>query len=173
MQYSQKKPYKNFYNKSKTYDHEQLDQESSEGHTFQNNYYKQNNFYKYSKTKKYYNEYNNYQTSPQTDRPNTQGDVIYHQTQAGLGQFDKWQHVIIFKGIIEFNRTNIPTDRKEILKLNEIRELAEMITNSKIKMIKDQIDSYIVQEKNMYRERILNLRPILVRILIKKQRIWE
>jgi len=100
MQYSQKKPYKNFYNKSKTYDPEYYENGSSEGPSSQNNYYKQNNPYKYSKTKKYYNESRNYQSSLQTDRPMIQGEGAFTNTQGNTSQYNynQWQHVIkIFK----------------------------------------------------------------------------
>jgi len=78
--------------------------------------------------------------------------------------------------LIKFSRTKTQPKPKIISIQKEI-EAAETITNIKIKIIKDQIGNYIVQEINMFKERIVNLRcwlQILVRVTpTKKLRIRE
>ena len=99
MQHSQKKPFKNFYSKSKGYGSENYEYTSSESSYYQNNnYYKSNSNYRYPKSKRHYTEYSTYH--PTTEQyvpidktaPQTEDKSI--KTPRGQAQQDRWQHVL-------------------------------------------------------------------------------
>lgn len=97
MQNAQKKPYKKYYAKSKTYTSDNYEYDSF-GHTsYQSNFHKPHPSYKFSKTKKYYNEYNPYQPTTTNYVPSTKQDPQkkeqYISQDKEIEQQEKWLHV--------------------------------------------------------------------------------
>lgn len=98
MQHSQKKPFKNFYSKSKGYGSENYDYTSSETSSsyYSSNYYKSNSNYRYPKSKRHYTEYSTYHPTTEQyvpiDKTNTQTEEKYVKTPRGQAHQDKWQH---------------------------------------------------------------------------------
>jgi len=90
---SQKKPFKNFYSKSKGYGSENYDYPTSESSYYQNTYYKSNSNYRYPKSKRHYNEYSTEQQYVPIDKNSQhQTEEKYVKTPRNHAHQDKWQH---------------------------------------------------------------------------------
>ncbi len=101
QQHSQKKPFKNFYSKSKGYGSENYDFSTSETTSssyYNSNYYGKpnpNSNYRYPKSKRHYNtEYTTTEQYVPIDKSNVQTEEKQFKTpRGGQSHQDKWQHV--------------------------------------------------------------------------------
>jgi len=175
QQHSQKKPFKNFYSKSKGYGSENYDYTSSETSSsyYNSNYYgKSNSNYRYPKSKRHYTEYSTYHPTTEQyvpiDKTNTQTEEKYVKTPRGQAHQDKWQHVQnpLINCFPYISRTNLLMNPNLIALENRLVLIQEKTRKIRIKAKRDQTDNYTVREINMSMAMIIViLSPFILMLL--------